>query len=239
MKVGALAAALTTALGVFSGACLAAAEDKSVQGQASQLSEANQALYTTNHLKSITEPATLIYDFERKGGLGGALKDAVEEKITEVLPSGRKNLSFQFLSGENRIRFPPQYGFNGNPIFMMFLEHDVRELQRLTGGNALYFRNRIRNALAGSAEVNPTSFTFQGETYNGTEIRIQPYLNAGLAHRFPKFARRIYVFILSDEIPGGFFRVRSITPAKPGEVALNEESVTFREIVPVGGQGKE
>jgi hypothetical protein len=239
VKTGTLAAALTTAVGVLAGACHVAAQDASVQDFASELSVANQALYTTNHLKSITEPAILIYDFERKGTLGEALKDSVEEKITEVLPSGRKNMSFQFLSGENRVRFPPQYGFNGNPIFMLFLEHDVRELQQLTGGNALYFRNRIRNALAGSAEVNPTTFTFRGETFNGTEIRIQPFLGVELAHRFPKYAQRTYVFILSDEIPGGFYRVSSITPAKPGEVALNEESLTFREIAPVSGQGKE
>lgn len=239
MKAGILAAALTTAAGVLAGAGHAAAQDVSVEEFAKELSVANRALYTTNHLESITEPATLIYDFERIGTLHEALKDAVEEKITEVLPSGRKNMSFHFLSGENRVRFPPQYGFNGNPIFMLFLEHDVREMQELTGGNALYFRNRIRNALAGSAQVNPTTFTFRGQTYDGTEIRIQPYVGVELAERFPRYAQRTYVFIMSDQIPGGFYRVSSITPAQPGEVALNEASVTFREIVPAGGRGND
>ncbi|MEE9140688.1 MAG: hypothetical protein V3U18_07910 [Alphaproteobacteria bacterium] len=230
MKASAFAAmALTGALSVYAMPGFAGEEEKPLDS--SRLSAANEALYTTNHLESITEPVTLIYDFERKGTLGEAFTDKVEERITKVLPSGRKNLSFRFLSGKHRVRFSPRYGFNGNPIFMLFLERDVRQLQRLTGGSALYFRTRIRDALAGSAETNPTTFSFNGETFSGIEIRIQPFANAELKKRFPRLARKIYVFVLSDKIPGGFYRISSLTPVRKGDSMTSDETVTFREIV--------
>ncbi len=196
----------------------------------SLLSEANQALFTTNHLESITQPVKLMYSFEKSGTLGESFTGRVVVNVTKVLPSGRKNLSFRFLSGKRKVRFPPLKGYKSNPIFMLFLERDAQELRRMTGGNALYFRNRIRYALAGSAEVSPTTFTFNGRTMNGTEIRVQPYLKAGLRKRFLQFIQRTYVFIISNEIPGGFYQISSITPGGSGDGVLNRESLTFVKV---------
>jgi hypothetical protein len=112
---------------------------------------------------------------------------------------------------------------------MLFLERDVQEMERLTQGKALYFRNRIRNALAGSASLKPTSFDFNGKTVKGTEIRIEPFADDPLNERYPRFAKRAYVFVLSDEIPGGIYKINSLTPGPSGSQPLMDESVTFRE----------
>lgn len=194
------------------------------------LSEANQILFTANHLESIVEPVKLVYTFEKSGTLEKGFTGRVVVNVTKVLPSGRKNMSFRFLSGKRKIRFPMLKGYNSNPVFMLFLERDSRELQRLTGGNALYFRNLTRYALAGRAKVAPTTFTYNGRTVSGTEIQVQPFTDAGLRKRFLRYINRTYVFILSNEIPGGFYKISSITPSVTDGKVLNQESLTFLEV---------
>lgn len=192
--------------------------------------KAQNALFDTNHLKDITGPTILVYDFHKSGTLGKAFDDTIEVIVNEVVDSEHRNISFRFLSGRNRMLFQPVYDFKGNPLIMLFLERDVQQMQRLTGGNALYFRNRIRYAFAGEPKVRPVTFTYTGKEVSGTEITIQPYLKAELRYRYPKFVAKKYIFTLSDEIPGGVYAIRAVTPSKNGGDPLTDESVTFREV---------
>ncbi|MGB8274653.1 MAG: hypothetical protein WCF16_05210 [Alphaproteobacteria bacterium] len=191
------------------------------------LSPANQAIFTTNHLKLITEPTTLTYDFEKKGTMEEGFSDTVEADVNNIQDSGKKDIAFRFLTGEHYIDFPPYPAVTGNPISVLFLERDVQDMQRLTGGNALYFRKQILNALAGTAEVKPVTFTHDGREYKGTEIRVQPYVHADLVDRFPRFEYKVYVFVLSDEIPGGYYKVSAMTPGPSEDAPLTYEAVTF------------
>ena len=198
-----------------------------------ELSRANQALFTANHLETIKEPVALLYDFEKSGSLEDGFSDKVIATITDILPSGRKNMSFKFLTGKQKIRFDNIHETEGNPVFMLFLERDAREMQRMTGGNALYFRNRIRQGLASTNEIKPTTFTFDGKEYKGREIDVHPYAEAELKARFKRFSDKTYTFILSDEIPGGIYQVRSLVPAEAGTDSnepLVEETMTFRAV---------
>lgn len=204
-----------------------------------ELSKANQVLYTTHHLESINEPVRLTYDFEKKGSLEDTFKDTVEVTVTKVRDTGRKDLSFRFLSGEHYVEFEPQHNFFGNPVFMLFLERDVREMDRLTGGSALYFRSRIRHALAGKAKVEPVIFTFRGKEYEGTEISVQPYRDAELIDRFPRFEKKTYRFIVSKDIPGGFYKIESMTPMGADEPPLTDDVLTFRDMTDALGQKEE
>ena len=125
------------------------------------------------------------------------------------------------------MEFPPYRSVKGNPVPILFLERDVQQMERLTGGSALYFRGRILNALAGSAEVKPVTFTYDGKSYEGREIRIEPYLHVDLIDRFPRFEHKLYTFVVSKDIPGGFYRVSAMTPGSSPDAPLTEESITF------------
>jgi hypothetical protein len=87
------------------------------------VSEANQLLFGTDHLESITEPVRLVYDFKRTGILGKSFDDEVFVNIKKILPSGRKNISFRFLTGKNKTRFPSANGVKLNFVFQAFLEN--------------------------------------------------------------------------------------------------------------------
>lgn len=195
----------------------------------SELSPANRALYTNHHLDSIKSPTVLVYGFRKTGSLERGFEDKVEAEITGIEDDGGKDLSFHFLSGEHHIEFRDFVDYAGNPVFMLFLERDVREMQRINHGNALYYRNRIRNALAGSATVAPTTFTMDGKTLKGTEIRIQPYADDPDIDRYPRFKNKTYSFILSDEVPGGFYKVDAYTPDPLTNGPLMDEAITFHE----------
>ena len=64
-----------------------------------------------------------------------------------------------FLTGEHHVFFPAVDNFHGNPLLMLFLEHDVREMRDAIGVTATYCRNRIREAFSDRARVADTEAT--------------------------------------------------------------------------------
>ncbi len=200
-----------------------------ISGIVDELSPANKALYTENHLEKIDQTAQIYYDFEKRSRLEDDIEGRVVVNIVKLRSSGRKDMTFRFLKGRNKVRFPPQVNMEGNPVFMLFLERDAREMERYTGGNALYFRNRIRHALA-AADTTPIRFDFQGREVEGKEIRIRPFANDRLADRFPRYREKEYSFLLSPEVPGTIYQLDALTPSQSGEGWLSEERLTFRSL---------
>jgi len=96
---------------------------------------AQVALFDTPHLESIAEPMALTYDFSHHAAEGEAFDDRVRMTVTEVGADGRKNLSFEYLSGSRQRPFAAIEGFRGNPLIMLFLQHDVEEMRQATQGD--------------------------------------------------------------------------------------------------------
>lgn len=218
--------ATTTALLLLCAAQALHADDKH--------SDAEVLLFETNHLKKVTKPAALHYRFVKTGSMEDGFTDSVEIFIDKIRSNGTKSISANYLKGKNHIDFPPveETEKGGNPVILYFLERDVREMKRLTGGGIIYFRKHIRINLADNAEVRPVKFTFGGREVNGKEIKITPYENDQLKERFGKHVGKYYVFTLSDDIPGQVFQVRCVTPdpQASGKQPLIEETLTFSEI---------
>lgn len=175
------------------------------------LTPAQTALFDSNHLKDITKPVRLEYAFKHQGGVGD-FDDTITADIRDVRPDGRKDVWVQFLSGTRAVNFPPAMGFNGNPLLMYFLEHDVVEMQQATGGSSGYFRNLIRAAFL-DADMHPTKVTFKGHTYDGHEIVIAPFRQDPHLAQFPAFRDKAYRFILCDGLPGTIYQISTTVPA--------------------------
>ncbi len=195
-------------------------------------SEAEKLLFEANHLKKFTKPAKLHYIFVKTGTLEQSFQDKVEISVDKIMPDGGKNITTRFLSGPNKINYPPTEEARSNPILLYFLERDIHEMKRLTGGQPNYFRKRIRIALADHAEVRPVTIVYDGKEVNGKEIKITPYVNDDLKARFGKHVGKYYLFILSDKIPGEVYQLRSVTPNNQSggsskEQPLIEETLTF------------
>jgi hypothetical protein len=189
------------------------------------LSAAQIALFESSHLKSIQDPTVVRYRFE---GTAGAERftDGVAVGI-EPRPDGTKDVRVAFLSGDRHMPFNPAIGFNGNPVLMFFLEHDVAEMQKATGGSRTYFRNRIREAFVDKAEVRSISLSFGGKDEPATEITLAPFRHDPMIARFERFREKSYRFVLADAVPGTIYQIATVVPASGSASDASGDTMTF------------
>lgn len=212
-----LGAAMLAVLGLlFAGAASSTAEPAA-------LNPAQTLLFATNHLARIKHPATLDYSFRHDGP--DAFADKIALKLSAVHADGTKDVAVEFLTGKRRVDFPSVRGFHGNPLIMYFLEWDVRGMQKATGGAALYFRNRIRNAFANGAEIGKVSVTVAGRPATATAIVLRPYRDDPDIARYAAFRDKSYRFVLSDEVPGMVYEISTSVPAAGGASAEADRAV--------------
>mgnify|MGYP003438835954 FL=1 len=176
------------------------------------ISEAEKMLFMTDHLKNVNEPAVIQYNFKRDGQLEAVFDDQVKVELKKN-GSGKTAL-VHFLTGERKAtELQPVESATGNPVLLGFLERDLVEMKRLTGGATAYFRKRIRLALVDKAEVKPTTFTFDGKEIKGHEISVRPFIDDPMKQKMEKYVNKNYVFVLSEQVPGGIYQIRTSIPA--------------------------
>jgi hypothetical protein len=196
-----------------------------------RISAAETLLFQTDHLKNVAPAATLSYAFSSTGSAETGFDDTVELRVRAV--DGAKRVSVAFFTGERKIDFPEVTRAEGNPVLLCFLERDIREMERLTGGKSGYFRRAIRLALARSASVHRTKLWYAGRELAAREVTITPYADDPLKDRIGKYASKTYVFTLSVAVPGGVHSVRSFVPSPagaPNDAPLLEERLSFVRI---------
>lgn len=194
------------------------------------LSPAQLTLFETPHLASLRPPLRLDYDFRREE----AGKDPVADTIRLAVRASagqdaKRDVSPEFLTGPRAIRYPPALGFGGNPLILFALDRDTRELSAATGGSALWFRNRFRQALATAAEISRAEIEHDGRRVPATVIALTPYAGEPRAGRHE--ARR-YAFTLSEAVPGWFHAIRTDVPATADRGAV-AESISFVGTAPL------
>lgn len=200
------------------------------------LSPAQVALFETPHLASLLPPLRLDYDFRREEAGAEPVADTIRLEVrASEGQEGKRDVSVEFLTGPRAIRYPPARGFGGNPLLVFALDRDTRELSAATGGSALWFRNRFRQALAGAADLRRAEIGYGGRLVPATVIALTPYAGEPRAGRY---AERRYAFTLSDAVPGSVHAIRAELPAAADRGAV-VESITFAGTAPLpeGGAG--
>ncbi len=132
-------------------------------------------------------------------------EDEAALDVTAVQPDGRKRVAFRLFSGRNERRLEPGQGYRNNPLIVVFLQRDVEQMGRLTGGSPQYFRNRIREAFGrdGAVSAEPVTVAFRERRLEGTKVTVEPFARDPNLLRFPEYARKRYEFVLAPDIPGG------------------------------------
>jgi hypothetical protein len=191
------------------------------------ISEAEQRAFLDHHLDNVTQSEALDYAFRRSGALDAPFEDRVVLSIRLAEGSGKKSVEADYLSGEHLLRLPRLDDAQGNPVVLYFLEADVREMKRRTGGSPAFFRKRIRMALAQAAEVHAVSFDYAGQQAAGTEVRIRPYHGDAMHERLKEMEDKLYVLTFSPQVPGGVYQLRSEVPGAAGAAPALVETLTF------------
>lgn len=196
-------------------------------------SEAEIKLWRQNHLGNINKTGRLHYVFQRSGSFERGFNDAVYLDIVEINEDGTKDTDMEFFSGPRR---RPAMAENltsvtGNPILGIYMQGDVYEMERLTEGSWRYFQRRIKMAFANGAEVKDITINRNGNKLDAEKITIRPYLKDPHRRDFEKFADKVYEFILSREIPGSIYQIKTLIPdsSDPDGEPLIVEKLTFQQ----------
>ena len=194
-----------------------------------EMSSANIALFIDEHLKKINEPSRIYYKFIKESTREDNFKGNVVLNIVKIDDDKTKHITFRYLKGRNKVRFPPQVGAKGNPVFMLFFERDARDMQRLTGGNALFFRSRIRHSIA-ATDVEDIEFNFNGEKYSGKQVSFQPFLETELKNRVSRCKTKKFIVTMSENIPGFIYKIETYIEDLENPDDRVKETLTFQGI---------
>ena len=188
-------------------------------------------LWLDNHLQNINSPGRLYYDFVKRGSYEEGFSDSVFLDITSVNEDGSKDADMEFFSAERQqnVNQDNIMGITGNPVMVAYMQGDVYEMSRLTSGSWRYFQRRIKLAFSEEARIEPVTFEYDGAQVNGEKISIAPYLNDPRRRQFAEFSTKVYEFILSEQVPGKLYQIKTVIPDNsPGKEPLMEEILTLQ-----------
>ncbi|MGA0562570.1 hypothetical protein ACO2RV_08975 [Ancylobacter sp. VNQ12] len=191
---------------------------------------ATELFFDTAYLPQLAPGTTLNYAYKHvtsEEKLGESFDETLAMKVEAEPSDPAKRVADVEIHRGDRIGeagpFPTQ---NGNPIALVLLERDVRELAQLSKGSPFYLRNRVREHLATST-VEPTRFSFNGKEVEGWKMTMRPFAEDPNKDKLLELAARSYEFIFSNDVPGGLYAVRVVTPAKDGASNIIETSLTL------------
>ncbi len=196
-------------------------------------SPAERLLFLDNHLGHVSPPRTLHYLFVREGGADGRQTDPLTLALTAAPDGSCCAVHGEFAVGGQALTLPDIPQAHANPVLLYFLEHEVRDLERLTKGQANHFRQRIRKALVDQASVGPATITWGGQKLPATVVHVAPFLDDPFRARFEVQAHREYTFVLADGVPGGVYKMSMLLPGVPaGQGEPSRSSLTLQDPQP-------
>ena len=198
-----------------------------------EFSYAEDKLWTDKHLLNIVQPARLHYEFEKTGSYEDGFIDDVYLDIVKINADGTRDTVLDFFSGDQKQKVLPSNlkNITGNPVIGLYLQGDVYEMNRFTEGGWKYFHRQIKLAIADSNTSEHVTVEVEGKQYEGEKIVLHPYENIKMKYRLKEFSDKSYEFILSDEIPGKLYQIRTvIIDAENPDVPLIEEVLTLKNI---------
>jgi len=198
-----------------------------------EFSNAESKLWMDKHLLNIEQPARLHYEFVKTGSYEDGFVDDVYLDIVKINEDGTRDAVLAFFSGDLKQKVSPSNVNNitGNPVIGIYLQGDVYEMSRFTEGGWKYFHRQIKMAIADNNESEPVTVELDGKQYQGEKIVLLPYEKISKKSRLKEFADKRYEFIISDEIPGKLYQIRTvINDAENPAVPLVEEVLTLTGI---------
>lgn len=189
------------------------------------LTAAQNLVYDTAHLSNTVAGQQISYRYRSQIATEEIIEDRVSLSIKKTHKDDKRDVALDFLSAERRMPFPDFTGFRGNPVIIAMLEHIAQSFGRETGGGVLYFRNRIRDALAKeSTRFEPITASYNGNTIDATRVFFSPFAGDPYLAERPEYTGAILSITISDKVPGGVISVAA-------KSSKNDVTYFEREIV--------
>lgn len=194
-------------------------------------SEVNNVLFDKAHMQNIEQAGTITYNYKKESFVEDSREDNIQVMVSNIRNTGRRDLAFEFFTNEYKRPYEPMENQRGNGVFVLYLEFDIHEMERLTGGEWRYFQRKLRWSFAEGADKKEVEIDYNGKTVKGVQYVVQPYANDPKNARYKLYANKYYIFTMSEAIPGEIYQVRTVVPDgktwSEGEPVLVDESITF------------
>jgi hypothetical protein len=195
---------------------------------ADEISAAERLVFTTDHLHGVEAQTELDY------ALLSSTQPAHSTDVVKVLVVSRDNTAGDAQVSDHSGAVPlPNAGLQCNPVIIYFLERDIAEMERLTGGQRRYFQQRLRLALAAGPKIETVTSQVGGKTVKAQQIVVQPYLGDPNAERFAQYVGKRYTFLIADSVPGEVALIRTDVPGANNDFAhpLQTRTLSFQAAV--------
>lgn len=175
-----------------------------------KLTEAQSWIYERPHMANTITGQIINYRYHSTadGSETGPVDDVASVTVVKALEDNKRDVVVDFLSDERRMALPDFNGYRGNPVIIAMLEHIAQTIGRETDGGALYFRNRIRDALA-SEDVSVVEKPVQlaDLQLDATVVAFSPFVSDPYLKSHPDYLNASFELVFSDDVPGGVISV--------------------------------
>ncbi|QSN63184.1 hypothetical protein [Caballeronia sp. M1242] len=219
---------IACALGLTQGHSALAAAPPVASAPGADIAPAERLVFLQPHMSGVEPQTELDYSVDYSGP-PAKVSDTV--RVLVVSPGNSKN-DARVTDRTGPVNVPG--GLPCNPVIIYFLEHDIAEMEQLTGGQRRYFQQRVRLALAAAPAITPVSSDALGigggKHVTAHQVVIQPYLNDPNAERFSQYTGKRYTFVIADDVPGGLLMIRTEVPGAGNDFAhpLQRETITYQ-----------
>lgn len=194
------------------------------------ISQAEQLLFTHPHLATVRTPQTLRYAWSAQAGASASAPANATLALRPRADGSCCSAHVDYPADEVAIHLPDFDDATANPVILYFLEAEVRRLQRTTTGQSAHFRRQLRLSLATTARVSDATVRWNGKDVPAHAVRVAPFVDDPYRARFEREAATEYLFLLSDDVPGGVAALSATLPASGAAgVPLERRSLVLED----------
>ncbi len=199
-----------------------------------QAGAAQDRIFATGVLDGIAAEEQLIYRHDRQVGFTDerlrALENGRATLTIEQSDTGAREARLVLTEDERERRLNPFPGSGGNPLMMVFMENAVQNMAGLTGGNAYYIRNRMREALSTQDHRAEVRLTYDGAEITAERMQFRPFAEDPNRERMGAFGELELQVVVSPDVPGYFAQFSLATGATPEGEPLLVENMTLEGV---------
>lgn len=173
-------------------------------------------VFYASFLAKAADGSVINYRYVRQADDAKLAPSFEDDVKMRVAPEGKQDaVAIDLFTGARAVTLPNQ-ARTGNPVILAVFDRDVKEMSKLLGGSFFYIQNRIMEALRTGDGIEPQKVEYGGKTLDGWKVTIRPFARDSHREQLREFAERSYELTFADDVPGGLYALRTVTP-RPGD----------------------
>lgn len=200
---------------------------------------AAELFFDAPYLSRIEPGSTINYAYKHattEAKLGDSFEEKLEMKVSAPAEDPKQRIAeVDIWRGDRHTEAGPFPTMNGNPISLILLERDVKEMAQLTKGSPFYIRNRVRDHIA-TGTVTPATFNYDGRSVEGWKLSMTPFAEDPNKDKLAELSGRRYEFLFSDAVPGGLYSIEVVTPKADGSANIIETRLSLSGAAPAAAK---